>query len=178
VREIWVPLKGYEGFYEISNLGRVWSLGRTIRGVRKGSVCSITYKPKILKQQLSAKGYYRVPLYKNNKMSVLVVHKLVALHFLNPIPGKPLVLHGPKGSKCNIVTNLRYGTAGENTQDMWRDGTMRATPAEVVKALFEEFAEGKTKAELSRKYKLGESTVGRILNRKRKTYLDQGSRAL
>jgi len=47
MEEIWVPVKGYEGLYEVSNMGRVYSCGRTIECVRRGTTCLITYKPKI-----------------------------------------------------------------------------------------------------------------------------------
>ena len=115
--ETWVPLKGYEGLYEISDLGRVYSLGRTIRGKRRGTECDITYKPKLIKLQRRNK-YLRCVLWKEGVMESYRVHKLVAKNFLEPVPGKAHVLHGVRGSLCNEVWNLRYGTHQENMDDI------------------------------------------------------------
>jgi len=69
VVETWVPIKGYEGLYEVSDLGRVYSLGRTIRGVRRGTECDITYKPKILKAR-NNRGYKYVSLCKDGVLKI------------------------------------------------------------------------------------------------------------
>ncbi len=120
--ETWAPLRGYEGLYEISDLGRVYSLGRTIRGKRRGTECDITYKPKILKLQKIRKSktssYLRCVLWKEGAMKSHMVHKLVAENFLEPVPDKTHVLHGVRGSLCNEVWNLRYGTHQDNMEDI------------------------------------------------------------
>ena len=79
--EIWKDIAGYEGYYQISSLGRVKSLnifdalGREV-------------KEKILKQKANQQGYLRVSLNKNNHMVKAHVHVLVAVAFLNHIPNK------------------------------------------------------------------------------------------
>lgn len=63
MEEIWKDIKGYEGLYQISNLGKVKSLARTT--VRRGNKYFL--KEKILKPQLGGIGYYQVSLWKNKK---------------------------------------------------------------------------------------------------------------
>lgn len=69
--EVWKPIKGYEGLYEVSNMGRVRSL-RNNHG---------NYREKILKQQDNGDGYLQVTLYKDGKAKHFTVHRLVAMAF-------------------------------------------------------------------------------------------------
>ena len=69
MEEIWKDIKGYEGIYQVSNLGRVKSLHHN--------------KEKILKNRLGANGYYSVALNKNGKIKYLGVHRLVAIAFVD-----------------------------------------------------------------------------------------------
>ena len=159
-----MPVKGYEGLYEVSNLGHVYSCGRTIKGVRRGTTCLITYKPKIIKQQLDKKGYYHVKLWKDGSMKSFHVHKLVAENFLERVPGKPYVLHGRRGSKCNEVTNLRYGTQRENMLDKHSDKTFpNAISDEIVRKIRQEYVGWGDGVRLSKKYEVGQSTVSRVI---------------
>lgn len=80
-KEIWRPIKGYEGLYEVSNLGRVISLARTVIGYKCGR------KPKSDKElaYYTISGYYAVTLYKSGKQKHFLVHRLVANAFIpNP----------------------------------------------------------------------------------------------
>lgn len=164
--ETWVPIKGYEGLYEVSDLGRVYSLGRTIRGVRQGTECDITYKPKILKAHNHG-GYKQVSLWKDGVMKKLRVHLLVAKNFLEPVPGKPFVLHGRRGSLCNEVWNLRYGTQRENMLDKHLDGTFPNTiPDETVAEIRYIYANSELSYDnLADLYSLGFSQIGKIIRR-------------
>jgi len=104
--EIWKDVVGYEGYYKVSSLGNVKSLSRK-------------YEPKerILKNCMTAKGYYDVGLSKNNKRRTRRVHKLVAESFLNHKPcGMELVINHIDFNKTNnnvknleIVTNRVNG---------------------------------------------------------------------
>lgn len=164
--ETWVPIKGYEGLYEVSDLGRVYSLGRTIRGVRQGTECDITYKPKILKAY-NHKGYKQVSLWKDGALKTAKVHLLVAKNFLEPVPGKTFVLHGRRGSLCNEVWNLRYGTASENTLDRHLDGTFPNTlPDETVAEIRHIYANSELNhVHLADLYSISTSSVSRIVRR-------------
>ena len=92
--EEWREIKGYKGIYQVSNLGRVKSLDRTIRfsdgRERK-------YVSKILSSKLSNRGYLMVTLWRNRDFQRLSIHRLVAEAFIPnpdnlPIPLKPRLL--------------------------------------------------------------------------------------
>jgi len=118
--EEWRPIEGYEGFYEVSNLGRVRSLDRVV----ESSTGKRKYKGKMLKPQLLPQGYLKVDLTKEGKCKKQLVHRLVAIAFLGQPPEGHVVCHGPKGPQCNKVTNLSWGTYKQNSgPDRLRDGT-------------------------------------------------------
>lgn len=79
--EIWKPVEGFEGYYEVSNTGKVRSLPRTVilEGKRAGQVRH--YEGKELKNMLSA-DHVIVKLYKEGQVNSITVGRLVALHFL------------------------------------------------------------------------------------------------
>lgn len=106
--EIWKPIKGYEGLYEVSNLGNVKSLDR-IRVYYNAKL-----KGKLLKQNETKKGYLCVRLYNNGISKSFPVHRLVALTFIENIENKDQVDHIDGNCKNNTVNNLRWATAKEN----------------------------------------------------------------
>lgn len=71
MEEIWKDIKGYEGYYQISNLGRVKSLKRTVKHKINGTY---TYKELILKPNKVAFDYLQVTLRKDNKRKCKYVH--------------------------------------------------------------------------------------------------------
>lgn len=113
--EIWVPIKGFEGLYEVSNLGRVKSLPKKWIA---GNNTIRQHNGKILKPSYTVKGnlgYYVVLLYKNRVRKRCKVHKLVAEHFLPP-PTKErnLLDHINGNKKDNRACNLRWVNYFEN----------------------------------------------------------------
>ena len=111
--EEWRPAIGYEGRYEVSSLGRVYSVRRP--RVRSGVIMKPTVHPY---------GYLYVSLYDAaGKHKRHTVHSLVAAAFIGPRPDGMEVLHGPNGQTDNRASQLRYGTHGDNMQDALRDGT-------------------------------------------------------
>lgn len=63
-------------------------------------------------------NYYFVSISMNGKVKKCTVHSLVANAFLGDNPNGLYVLHGVKGALCNEISNLRYGTAKENSIEM------------------------------------------------------------
>lgn len=100
-QEIFKPIPEYEGFYEISNLGRIKSIPRG----RKG-------KEKILKPTKSI--YYMVDLSKQGVIKRYLVHRLVALTFLDNADKKPQVNHIDGNKLNNALSNLEWVTRSEN----------------------------------------------------------------
>jgi len=117
--EIWKPIKGYEGKYEISNKGRVKSLKRATKvGIK--NVDSIQRKEKILTPLKLTKGYLGVMLYDNTgKPKCQKIHRLVALHF---IPQKNQVNHIDGNKENNSVENLEWCNQTENMQHSYDIG--------------------------------------------------------
>ena len=109
--EVWKQISGYEGFYEVSNLGRIRSLERIVEcsDGRKRKL-----KTRILRQSCAPSGYYMVTLHKNGKQKSGLVHRLVCEAFIpNPL-GKGEVNHKDENSKNNNATNLEWVTSKEN----------------------------------------------------------------
>ncbi len=101
--ERWLPVVGYEGFYEVSSLGRVKSLNYNHTG-----------KEQILEPCEVSGGYLKVNLWKNGKMHQKLVHRLVAIAFIPNPEGKPEVDHiNGKKTDCRAC-NLRWVSSIEN----------------------------------------------------------------
>lgn len=101
MQEIWKDIKGYEGKYQISNLGNVKSLNYNKIGVEK--LLSF-WKSK----------YLYVNLYKNNKGKTFKVHTLVAEAFIPNPNNYPQVNHKDENKHNNCVNNLEWCTAKYN----------------------------------------------------------------
>lgn len=83
-KEIYKDVPGFEGLYQVSNLGNVKSLTRTFwRETVKRHAHWITLDEKLLSPQKDGQGYLHVRLAKNKRYSLWKVHQLVALTFLN-----------------------------------------------------------------------------------------------
>lgn len=115
--ERWLPVAGWEGLYDVSDLGRVRSLPRL------GAVGRRMYSGRILKPWLSTHGYETVGLYRADYHEHRPVHQLVAATFLPPREEGEEVRHGPNGKLDNRASELCYGTSAQNHADRLRDGT-------------------------------------------------------
>lgn len=111
--EEWRDIPGYKGLYQVSNLGRIKSLIDKKYDLNE-KVVKIINREKILKQNLTKKGYCSVKLYKDDKSKNYVVHRLVAEAFIPNIDNKPQVNHIDGNKLNNCVSNLEWNTNEEN----------------------------------------------------------------
>lgn len=113
--EIWKPVKGYEGLYEVSNLARVRSLDRTVIAPNNYVICEKHHKGKILKQW-KINGYYSVNLCVNDKRHPTSVHRIVAEAFLPNPQNYPVVNHKDEDKTNNMPDNLEWCTQKYNVR--------------------------------------------------------------
>ena len=109
--ENWKDIKGYEGFYQVSDCGRIKSLERDVY-YSNGIVHHL--KEKILAPFLDKDGYQIVSLYLNGKAKSITVHRLVAEAFLPNPENKSQINHKNEVKNNNVVENLEWCTASYN----------------------------------------------------------------
>lgn len=121
MEERWLPVVGFEGFYEVSNQGRVRSLPRVVPHPTSGK---LTIKERMVKASLGAQMKYpMVNLWRDNKGHSKYVHALVLESFVGPRPTGQDACHkdGTKGNNC--LSNLRWDTRKGNVADAYSHGT-------------------------------------------------------
>ena len=92
-KEIWKDCKGYEGLYQVSNLGRVWSV----------------INQRCLKPAINSAGYYRVQLTaKNGRCKKEFIHRLVAIAFIDDPNNYTEVHHIDANTSNNTADNLEW----------------------------------------------------------------------
>ncbi len=115
MEEIWKDIKNYEGLYQISNLGRVKSLGN-----------NKYKKDKILKFRVGKFGYGYLHLSKHGKEKTAKIHRLVAEAFISNPDNKETVNHIDGNKLNNNANNLEWCTIRENSQHRNRTGLSKA----------------------------------------------------
>jgi hypothetical protein len=119
--EVWKSVVGFEGEYEVSDLGRVKSLRRTIDRKCKGTrVCP----ERVMRPQTRSGGYLGVELYRDGKPKLVLVHRLVCEAFHGSPPEGHEVAHTDGTRTNNTASNLRWATRVENAADKTAHGRM------------------------------------------------------
>lgn len=172
-QEEWKDIPDYEGYYQVSNLGRIKSLDRLVQHRN----ISALLKSKIYTISLLNNKYLNVGLNKNGKQKTFLVHRLVAIAFIPNPENKLEVNH--KGEKPNKLDNrlwmLEWATKKENTEHC--DNNKLRNPAKgerihlaklTKKEVLEirEIGKGMCQQKIAFKYNVSQSAIGKILNGK------------
>ena len=158
LNEIWKPIKGYEGLYEVSNFGRIKSL-------KFG-------KERILKGSKDKYGYLQVVLSKNNKSKTFKVHRLVSEAFIPNPDNLPQVNHKDENPSNNNVNNLEwcdktynnnYGTRNTRISNANKDRCITPVICLTTNEIF------KSVKEASNKYNIHQSHICHCCKNQRKS---------
>lgn len=117
INEEWKTVEGYEGYYEVSNLGRVRSLDRRIM---RSNGMKQSFKGRTLKPGKVKNGYLTVALLKKGVQKTHLIHVLVAKAFLSPYG--ECVNHKDGNKTNNNVLNLEWCTNSGNVLHAYRTG--------------------------------------------------------
>ena len=108
------PVPGYEGYYEVDNLGRVFSVDRIIQVNDNGRIYDKPIHGALLKQTNHSQGYKTVALTKNGKTKQEYVHRIVASAFIPNPDNFSVVNHKDEDKTNNFVDNLEWCTVSYN----------------------------------------------------------------
>ena len=174
-QEIWKPIVGLEGIYEISSLGRVKSLSRLYNTGNK--LAQRIKEENILKPKASKVGYLVVTLSMGTRKDrkTVKVHRLIANAFIPNPKNKPQVNHIDGNKINNSISNLEWSTAKENVHHAIGMGLRSSVGSNNVKAKYKEsdvleirrlFASGVKNKDIHKLYpKLSYESLAQITNR-------------
>lgn len=132
--EIWKDIKGYEGLYQISNLGRLKSLPRKYK--KRYINEEIIKKPSKL-----PKGYLRIALAKNGTIKYFFIHRLVAQAFIPNPNNLPCVNHKDCNTSNNSVNNLEWCSYKHNNN--FKNHNLKRNISSVIYYLKKDYQEEK-----------------------------------
>lgn len=119
----WRPVPGFEGVYEVCNIGAVRRVGKAARtGKGRGGGARIGH---ILMPRVVPGGYLAVQLWRDGKPHAFLLHVLVASAFIGPCPVGKEVNHRDGVKSNNSHENLEYLTRSENIKHAYQTGLMR-----------------------------------------------------
>lgn len=173
MKEKWLPVYGWTGFYEVSDRGRVRSLSRTIilKDGRKRPM-----KGRVLKHGSNPDGYPLVVLARNGEKHTKMVHVLVAMAFRGKRPSGFHTRHKDGRAQNCRAGNLHYGTPSQNSRDRVdhgtvnrgeRNGSSSLTRRQILTIRRRYAAGGVLQREIAAQYGIAPNTVSRIVNGRR-----------
>ena len=132
--EQWKDIKGYEGLYQVSNLGKVRSLDRIVKQFGHKQEYERLIKGKLLKLHIQNGGYLIATLTKNNNERKMLVHRLVAIAFMGNNEGMQ-VNHKDGNKLNNKLSNLEWCSQEYNAIYSYLNGRMPLPPAQAPKRI-------------------------------------------
>ena len=156
MEEIWKDIKGYEGIYQVSNLGRVKALN-----YRR------TKKEKIMKSINDNRGYLFVKLYKNNEHKNFKIHRLVANAFIENHNNYEEINHIDECKTNNYVNNLEwcnhkynmnYGTGNKRRSEKYKKGIYCLETDKIYNSI----------KECTKELDISKTSIGFVLNGRQK----------
>ena len=166
--ERWLPVVGYEGYYEVSDQGRVRSVERTIT-YKDGRVYG--YPSKLIKLHKRS-NYYYVRLRISCSLKSFAIHRLVLSTFA-PVDGweELEVRHNDDTPANNQLTNLCWGTSQDNSNDCVsrnRQSRGEKVPQSKlrerdVKTIRQLFDDGRSQAAISRLFVVDPETIRNVV---------------
>lgn len=171
MNEIWKDVPGYEGLYEISNLGNIRSLDRMSQGKRQFKI-----KGKKLKPWKDTRGYPQIYLCKSGNKKPIAIHRLVLISFVGLHPEKNTVNHKNGVLDDNRLDNLEWTTQKENNNHAFNTGLMDSILGEngtkfgltnkQAKEIRRLSKTGMSNKEIADKYKVPTNHIYNIVKRK------------
>ena len=160
--ETWLDVKGYEGFYEVSDHGRV-------RSAKTGKIKMFTTN------KLDNRPF--LGLWKHNKLKIFRPHTLVLTTFVGPRPQGMECCHNDGDPFNNRLENLRWDTTRNNQLDRIKHGTSnrgeRCVAAKLTEAQVRAIrADTRLQREIAAEYGVRENTISRIKSRQRWGHLE------
>lgn len=165
------PIPGYEGFYEVSACGRVFSLPRTVEVTRGRRPHRRFVEGRELRQQTDRYGYSIVTLNRDRESTAMGVHRVVCLAFHGEPPSEGMHAAHKDGVKDNNTpANVRWATVAENNEDRRRHGVHpmgerlphAKLTADKAKAIVWRCAAGESDSALAREYGVSSTAIRKV----------------
>lgn len=169
--EMWKDIEGFEGLYQVSNLGRVKSLSRK---------CGTCYKKESIRKLSNSKdGYLKIRLVGKGKDITTRVHRLVATAFIPNLNNKDTVNHIDGNKHNNAVSNLEWATRTEQLKHAYRLGLKKSNTGEYntqskltkkqveeIKKTYKKGSRNFSSTKLAKLYNVSHKTILNIVNNK------------
>ena len=163
--ETWIPVRGYEGLYEVSNLGQVRSLDHMVTQISTaGKPFERLVRGRLRKPVLAKEGYLSLILSNGSSRKLVRVHRLVAEAFLPKGSGNLEVNHIDGDKTNNAVENLEWVSRSENIRhryDVLKERKPRKLSDEQVKQIR---SSRETTRALAHRYRVCDSTIHKARN--------------